>query len=303
MTEVQKWADDAMFKAEPIRGADGEGVTPSVHLLWMTPDPLGAVAAMCRMYEGKPTYELRDLELGEREHYLEQVMKTHLQAPLEAVKMHFYIEGVDRAFTHQMVRQRTAVYSQESLRFAVKENLASESVIPPSIITGGENVQAIFNEALHRVEEAYNALVSSGVPAEDARALLPHCVATRLHYVTDLRALADHAGNRLCTQAQFHWRLVFAQMMKSILYAKDVPPAQTSRIVHSTLFKPKCFQLGHCPFQASFDRHCSIRDRVDLFVRDGVKPEKWDDASEVGDLRIRTEEWAMDPTAAIRKGQ
>ena len=116
--EVQKWADQAMFEAAPI-----EGGTIKVSLLWATPDPLGAVAAMCRMYEGIPTHDLYNVSHQERIKYWDQIQKTHLKAPLESIVFHFFIEGVTRAFTHQMVRQRTAVYAQESMRFAVKENM------------------------------------------------------------------------------------------------------------------------------------------------------------------------------------
>ena len=54
-------------------------------------------------------------------------------APLEWIQVALLIEGVTRAFTHQMVRQRTATFVQESLRFAVKDNAAFEVALPPSI--------------------------------------------------------------------------------------------------------------------------------------------------------------------------
>lgn len=286
-TDVSRWADPAQFSAAPVEKSESGLVTPRVYLLWMTPDPLGAVAAMCRMYKGFPTYSLSDISDEERSSYWEDALSTHLKAPLEAVKVHFFIEGVDRSFTHQMVRQRTAVYAQESLRFAVKENLASEAVKPPTIVNAGDDVQAVWNVTLELIETSYNKLVTAGIPAEDARALLPHCVATRLNYVTDLRALADHAGNRLCTQAQFHWRQVFAGIVNSIrnYYPPDQPEYrswwdekyrwQFEMIAGSVLFRPVCYQLGHCPFKASFDRACKIRERVDYFAKRGVPSSQW----------------------------
>lgn len=312
MTDLEKWADPAMFAAEPIQGAgsDETGVLPKVHLLHMNDDPLGSIAAMCRMYEGKPTYSLSDISNDERAHYFRQVQKTHLQAPLEAVKFHFYLEGVDRAFTHQHVRQRTAVYAQESMRFAVKGDLVHESTIPPHV-AGDDKLTEIWDSTLNRIQDAYDKLIAAGVPAEDARGLMPHCVATRIHYVTDLRALSDHAGNRLCTQAQFHWRLVFSQIVQSIRHYAlspdtNVPSGndwQFIELASSPLFRPKCFQLGHCPFQASFDRHCSIRDKVDALRADGFEPEEWEANTKHPEERnlIHPEEWLMNPDAAIRR--
>src|SRR5205085_233882 len=126
--------------------------------LWMTPDPLGAIAAACRMYEGKPTYDMSDVTDEERIHYSQQVQKTHLTAPLEFVKFHFFVEGVTRSFTHQLVRQRTAVYAQESLRFAVKDNFAAEAYTPPSIRSASRDIQDRVREHNGRTQELYNYL-------------------------------------------------------------------------------------------------------------------------------------------------
>jgi flavin-dependent thymidylate synthase len=305
--EVQKWADKAMFAAEPLKASDG----PKVYLVWMTPDPLGAVAAMAKMYKGEVVRSLSDVTHAERRDYLEQILKTKLKAPLEAVKLHFMIEGVTRSFTHQMVRQRTAVYAQESLRFAVKEDLAEGVALPPSLQgvepwdgvgtpTKEESWLYKWEQTVDEISHAYNFLVGSGMPAEDARGLLPHNVTTRLNYVTDLRALLDHAGNRLCTQAQFEWRKVFALMagairdykphaanIESFTRAKNMPDTTRSDLQHidasdswqfealSKIFKPVCYLTGKCEFMAEFDRDCSIRSRVQANHDIGRPSSEW----------------------------
>lgn len=307
---LARFADPAMFEAAPVPKGEGGsvGLGAQVHLLWMTPDPLGAIAAMCRMYEGKPTYSLSDITNEERERYWNDALSTHLKAPLEAVKFHFFIEGVDRSFTHQMVRQRTAVFAQESLRFAVKANLATEAVRPPTIVTGSDDVANIWVKTLDMIEVSYQRLIDLGIPAEDARGLLPHCVATRLNYVTDLRALADHAGNRLCTQAQFHWRYAFAGIVDSIrrFRSDDTVNAyaewQFEAIASSLLFRPVCYQLGRCPFKATFDRACSIRGRVDAFHDNGIPSTEWGNPVRVAEDAvipfIKDEEWLLNPESA-----
>lgn len=288
--EIRRWGDEQQYAAAPIDTSSG----PQVHLLWGTPDPLGAVAAMCRMYEGIPTYSLGDISDDERRHYWEQANATHLKAPLEAIKVHWFIEGVDRAFTHQMVRQRTAVFAQESMRFAVKENLADETPRPPAV-ANDDNASEVWDAALSEVEAAYTRLVNAGIPAEEARGLLPHAATTRLHYVTDWRALSEHAGNRLCTQAQFHWRIVFMRMAQELAGHDGWPDWQGKLLAGQ--FRPVCWELGRCPFNAVFDRACSIKERVTAFSERGVDSKHWEDGA-AGVSPIRPEEWLADPSAA-----
>lgn len=343
---VQKWADSAMFTAEPIDAQAG----PQVHLLWMTADPLAAIAAPSKMYKGEVARSLRDVTHAERGDYLKQISATKLKAPFEFVKFHFLIEGVTRAFTHQMVRQRMAVYAQESLRFAVKSErgLATPVALPPSLAgtksamdrpdgmdTEQEYQRDLWDDALVAVDNAYAELIERGMPAEDARGLLPHNTLTRLHYCTDLRSLLDHAGNRLCTQAQFEWRLVFAKIAQAIReynpYAGLMEMARNGIggdegeltrewLAHcaesdrwqyeaiADLFRPVCYQTGKCEFKANFDRKCSIRDRVDAFHAKGVPSSQWGPTDCDGtqdcvhmkhDIRaILPAEWLLDPGAA-----
>jgi flavin-dependent thymidylate synthase len=246
---------------------------------------------MCAMYEGRVIRDLDELTVEDRWRYWEQVQKTHLKAPLEAIDLHFMVENVTRAFTHQMVRQRTAVYAQESLRFAVKEDIAAR---PGPLIKDDSGSYAVWDAATKMLWEAYKNLIANGIPAEEARGLLPHDTLTRLNYKTNLRNLAEHLGNRLCTQAQFEWRMVGAQIKQAILEYSvdpappdDVDPLKTSwqfeLIGNSKMFRPVCFAMGKCPFQADFDRGCTIRERMDSGRAD----------------EVRTEEWLADPRAGF----
>ena len=211
--EVSKWVDKAMFEAAPVSN------TPRVHLLYANQDPLGSIAAASMMYAGEPVTDLHAITDEQRRYYWAEVQKTHLKTPLEFVNLHFMIEGVTRGFTHQLVRQRTASYAQESLRFAVKTHLADEVQTPPSYEgddPDGPLRRKVWREGIEAAEAAYHRAIQAGMPAEDARGLLPHATTTRVHYATDLRGLMDHAGNRLCTQAQFEWKIVFAGIMRAI---------------------------------------------------------------------------------------
>lgn len=313
MTDIIKSGDKQQYEAEPHVVDGDDGVMPRVSLVWMTPDPLGAVASFNAMYSGRVVRSLDDVTDEDRYQALMDVQQTHLQAPLEAIKLHFLIEGVDRAFTHQLVRQRTAVYAQESMRFAVLGDLLDATTLPPSLqgtqrTEPGEDgsmdkdaqrQRRTWDDAIRAVDQAYHRLVEGGMPAEEARGLLPHATATRIHFITDMRNLKDHAGNRLCTQAQFHWRSVFAQMVQEVggygLGQSD--EWQFKALASSALFRPVCYQLGHCPFKASFDRACRIRDRVDAFAEHGVPSVQWEiGTSQISGISVA--EWLLDPGAA-----
>lgn len=327
-TRLQKWVDPAMYAAEPVTTT-----SPRVYLLEATPDPLGSIAAAAALYEGGVRRSKAEVTHAERQKYLVELQKTKIKAPLEFVQFHFLIEGVTRGFTHQMVRQRTATFVQESTRFAVKEDVPVGR--PPSIAGMTEEKQGMtypdnqqgrwagaWDATIESIQEAYQYLVNSGMPAEDARGLLPTNLLTRIHYSTDLRALLDHAGNRLCTQAQFEWRLVFAQMAQAIRqynpFATFVKMYQGNSTwedrQHMTwlgeqdrwqwealadLFRPVCYQTGQCQFDASFDRKCSIRERVQKNAGVNRPSSEWHTSTPHGAIpAIRPEEWLTDPGAA-----
>lgn len=329
--EITAWADEAMFEAEPL-GYDVNREGPRVHLLSMPADPLGQIAAMAMMYEGKVVRNLASVTRAQRIHYFNEISKTHLKAPYEAVSMHFMIDGVTRSFTHQMVRQRTAVFAQESLRFAVKDTIDEEVALPPSLrsLKDDDPRVVLWKTAVNKTDDVYHALVDSGVPAEDARGLLPHNITTRLNYVTNLRNLQDHAGMRLCTQAQFEWRTVWVRIVEAIRnynpyqHVIDVTRANGDEMAAlfletvaaderwqfellADLFRPVCYLTGKCEFKADFDRKCKIRDRVDANHAAGRPSSEWADLeiTEDGDgsnrrtlLPIHPAEWLTDPSSA-----
>lgn len=324
MSDLVRSGDKQQYEAEPHQGDIDTGVQPKVTLLWMTPDPLGALAALNAIYKGRVVRNLSDVTDEERYEALADMQKTHLTAPLEAIKFHFLIEGVDRAFTHQQVRQRTAAYAQESMRFAVLGDLIDATTLPPSLAgtkrldpmegdparlppnTKEQRWRDDWDRVLIMINETYHRLVNDGMPAEEARGLLPHCTATRIHYITDLRNLQAEAGKRLCTQAQFHWRLVFAQAAQQIRNHWTALPLsigandkwQYEAIAASSFFRPVCYQLGHCPYDASFDRACSIRKRVQMFASRNVPSSEWHKEDNLGEYPINPAEWLADPGAA-----
>lgn len=337
-------ADAAQYVREPIP-EDQKGQI-RVRLLNATPDPLGSVAALCEQYKGRVIRSLSEVTDDLRRQVLDDMSKTVLNGPLEAAQFHFQIEGVTRSITHQMVRSRASFFAQESLRFAVPEgNWAEEVPLPPSLHGAREERQKRLEEipnaptrfgfgdssirlqmldewedAILVAQQKYQRLIELGMPAEEARDVLPHGMPTRIHWVCDLRTLLAEAGKRTCTQAQFPWRMVFAGIANQLrgwgtsAAERWVPnsfkPEKVSgdnwqfREIANRL-RPVCYQTGSCGFMAAFDRSCSIRSRVDAFAEQGVSSSKWSSES-IADLKtgtgtlapINDAEWALNPGAA-----
>ena len=275
---VQRWADVAQYTATPDdTGLKGK-LRPRATLISMTPDPLRVIAAASELYAGGVCRYPASISEETAMAWLGDMTRTKLQAPLEFVDLHFLLEGVTRAFTHQLVRQRTAVFVQESQRFAVKETARWEVARPPSLMGLDDDHPWVVTwmGAVNRASNAYTDLVNAGMPAEDARGLLPTNITTRIHYKTNLRGLAEHAGMRLCTQAQYEWKQVWAELVRAILEYGPVSENWQQRAIVS-LFKPVCFATGKCEFMADTDRYCSIRERVERHHSHGEPPEIWTD--------------------------
>jgi len=277
--EIVRWADRAMYRAEHDPSvAFGEPVTPTVTLVYMTEQPLRVMSAASELYRGRVVRDWRDIDKDTAVSWFRDMTKTRLQAPLEFIDLHFLFEGVSRAFTHQLVRQRTAVYVQESQRFAVKDNGAHEVLLPPSLDNRKEDDPqvVIWRNHVIRTQDAYMSLIDSGMPAEEARGLLPTNITTKVHYKTNLRNLAEHAGNRLCSQAQSEWKEVWARMLLAIRAYGPLEEHWQQNLIAS-LFKPICYSTGKCEFLAATDRHCNIRERVMVHHSRGESPVFWSD--------------------------
>lgn len=275
--QVARYADPAMFTATPLV-TEGDEMVPRVTVIDMTSNPLRKMAAVAGLYNGEIYRDPNELSREQAMAAVRDVTLSKIAAPAEWVHISLFIEGVTRAFTHQMVRQRTATFVQESMRFAVKDNAAFEVAVPPSLAgkPGDDPARQVWEAAVRKVAWSYGALINAGMPAEDARGLLPTNIGTRIHYTTNLRNLIEHSGLRLCSQAQQEWKQVWVKIIQAIIaYGPDDERWQQRAICK--LFRPVCYATGKCEFMGQYDRYCVIRDRVEAHHAKGERPETWTD--------------------------
>ncbi|GAB6078572.1 FAD-dependent thymidylate synthase [Hydrogenobaculum acidophilum] len=129
----------------------------------------------------------------------------------------FYLENISRVMTHQLVRHTFLNFSQRSqryvLQFPKKKDLPRPDMMitPPSISSNKEALE-IFLKAVKTSEDAYIDLVNMGIPAEDARFILPHGQKTNIVLSAPIPHLQDFISKRIEKGAQWEIRDVAIKM-------------------------------------------------------------------------------------------
>lgn len=174
---------------------------------------------------------------------IERVISSGHYSTIEHIQVTFAIANVSRACTHQLVRHRHMSFSQKSQRY-VKEKGQFDYIIPPTI-ERDENLKSEFEEFMAKISEQYQKFVEAGVPAEDARFVLPNAAASSLVASLNLREMIHLANLRLCTRAQYEIRLLVKKMCDALIAEE---PWLKPYLV------PKCERLGFCDEDKSCGR-------------------------------------------------
>jgi len=176
-----------------------------VYLLNSTPEPDNLVAAAARIcYSDAAASDLLEREsaaLSAR--LLKELRLSGHHSPFEHVSFTFGVDGLSRTASHQLVRHRIASFSQQSQRYVKAGN--ADIVVPPSVM-GNSEASELFAQQAESASEAYRKLLAIGIPAEDARFILPHGWETRLVMTMNARALHHFFNLRLCRRAQWEIR-------------------------------------------------------------------------------------------------
>ncbi len=185
-----------------------------VELLYHTPDPERAIATAARLcYAPVGAAELMETMPEERvKSVLTTIMSSGHFSTLEHASYTFAIDGVSRALTHQLVRHRIASFNQQSQRYVkFKDGVA---VVKPASVTASPETEAVFDEAIEACVTAYRKLLDAGVPAEDARYLLPNAAESKIVVTMNVRELLHFFSLRCCNRAQWEIREMAHRMLE-----------------------------------------------------------------------------------------
>ena len=179
---------------------------------------------------------------------VKKVMSSGHLSTIEHIQVSFAVSNISRSCSHQLVRHRHMSFSQKSQRY-VKEN-QFEYLIPQTI-NSNEELKEKFVSFMEEISKTYNDFIEAGIPAEDARAVLPNACATSMVVSTNLRELIHVANLRLCSRAQTEIRLLIKEMCDELIakeaWLKDY-------------LVPKCETNGFC----DEDKSCGRKSRLNL---------------------------------------
>ena len=176
----------------------------NIKLISITPNPEDVIEEA-----GRICYKS---EIGDKT-IIQRFIKSGHESMLEHANCTFYIDGVSRALSHQLVRHRIASYSQQSQRY-VSENKFN-FIIPPEI-EKNQYTKVLYESAMKQIQEAYNILQKNGIKKEDARFLLPNACETSLIFTFNFRSLRNFLKLRLDIHAQWEIRELANEILKII---------------------------------------------------------------------------------------
>ena len=170
--------------------------------------------------------------------FIGERLKTGHASPLEQVVFWFAIAGVSRSLSHQFVRHRIGIsFEQQSQRYVKFKQEKLAFVLPESWKRA--QLDDEFAELLAKTSELYAKALRAGIPAEDARFVLPNAAPTNFHVMVNFAEMLHICDLRLCVRAQWEIRRMVALMRAEI---KRVLPEI------AVFLQPKCGEnrMGYC---------------------------------------------------------
>ncbi|GAB5900429.1 FAD-dependent thymidylate synthase [Mycolicibacterium mageritense] len=176
--------------------------------------------------------------------YIGHIIDVGHFSVLEHASVSFYITGISRSCTHELIRHRHFSYSQLSQRY-VPENDA-EVVVPPGMdddpelvemfVAAADASRATYVELLARLEAKFadqpNAVLRRKQARQAARAVLPNGTETRIVVTGNYRAWRHFIAMRASEHADVEIRQLAIACLRRLV---EVAPAVFDDFDISTL--------------------------------------------------------------------
>jgi len=210
---------------------------PIVHLVSEPTNHLKTIYLACRTcYSADYPVNIWEKDVSEEKmlSLVRKVMQSGHHSTIEHCQYTFTISGVSRACTHQLVRHRHMSFSQKSQRYVVEKG-QFEYVTPSTVVSVG--LEEEYDALMGQLNDFYDKMIEKGIPAEDARFVLPNAATSSLVASLNLRELIHIANLRLCVNAQHEIRKVVNRMCRLVI---EKEPWLAEYLV------PKCERNQYC---------------------------------------------------------
>lgn len=161
--------------------------------------------------------------------YLRHVLEVGHTSLFEHATATFYITGISRSCTHELIRHRHFSYSQLSQRFVPEHD---SSVVAPPAIRGDAELEQLFIEATDASRAAYtelltrleakfadvpNAILRRKQARQAARSVLPNATETRIVVTGNYRAWRHFIGMRATEHADVEIRQLAVECLRQLV--------------------------------------------------------------------------------------
>ncbi len=178
------------------------------------------------------------------EGYLRHILEVGHLSVLEHGSVTFYLTGVSRSLTHELIRHRHFSYSQLSQRYVPERDAA---MVEPGVIAEDPELHAMFLEAselalasytslLEGLEKKFadidNATARRKQARQAARSVLPNATETRIVVTGNYRAMRHFVAMRASEHADVEIRELAIAMLREL---KRVAPNAFADFVISSL--------------------------------------------------------------------
>lgn len=162
---------------------------------------------------------------NEADRLIRHIVRSGHLSTLEHIAFTFAIEGVSRSLLAQLTRHRVgfsySVQSQRYVKFGSGDRSGGFEYITPKSMRATEERHNSFLGTMIVLQEMYDELRRLGVPAEDARMILPNAAACNLVMTVNLRSLLDFYSKRKeGTHAQWEIRELSEKLKEEVVNAE-----------------------------------------------------------------------------------
>ncbi|MFY9191175.1 MAG: FAD-dependent thymidylate synthase [Lawsonella sp.] len=160
--------------------------------------------------------------------YVRHILEVGHTSLLEHSSVTFYITGISRSCTHELIRHRHFSYSQLSQRYVDEDDF---KVVPPPVIaedpelveifkTAAEENKLAYKRLLEKLEKKFaaepNALLRRKQVRQAARAVLPNATETRIVVTGNLRSWRHFIAMRATEYADVEIRRLAVECLRKL---------------------------------------------------------------------------------------